>query len=148
VQQRQGDRGSGDDDDSAARRSGLMQSGLPVFYRFKDLVAAGLVNNRTTLLRLIDKQGFPPGTMIGGNTRVWRVTDIETWLASRPTARKVLPPNAGNPRAKRAPLRSHSREKFSAPVGDDHRGRDLRPPRQRRETSKVQERDNVTRRIP
>ena len=47
----------------AARRSGLMQSGLPVFYRFKDLVAAGLVNNRTTLLRLIDKQGFPPGTL-------------------------------------------------------------------------------------
>ena len=66
----------------AARRSGLLQAGLPVFYRFKDLVAAGLVNNRTTLLRLIDKESFPPGVMIGGNTRVWRVTDIETWLAT------------------------------------------------------------------
>lgn len=102
---RQGDRASGDDDSDAvradkltARRSGLMQSGLPVFYRFSDLVAAGLVNNRTTLLRLIDKQGFPPGVMIGDNTRVWRVSDIEAWIASRPTARKVTPLGARPPR--------------------------------------------------
>jgi hypothetical protein len=109
---RQGDRGSGDDDGAtdgaveratklAARRSGLMQAGLPVFYRFNDLVAAGIVQNRTMLLRLIDNENFPPGVMIGRNTRAWRVTDIETWIASRPTARKVTPPGARNPRTKR-----------------------------------------------
>ena len=85
----------------AARRSGLMQSGLPVFYRFGDLVAAGLVVNRTSLRRLVDEQNFPPGVMVGDNTRVWRVTDIEAWLATRSTARKVTPPGARNPRAKR-----------------------------------------------
>jgi predicted DNA-binding transcriptional regulator AlpA len=77
-----------------------VQAGLPVFYRFKDLVAAGLVANRTTLLRLIDNENFPPGTMIGRNTRVWRVTDIEAWLAAQPTARKVTPPNARHPRVR------------------------------------------------
>jgi hypothetical protein len=83
-----------------ARRNRLMQSGGPVLYRFDDLVAAGFVENRTTLLRLIDEQGFPPGMMIGGNTRAWRVADVEDWLAARPTARKVLPANAGNPRVR------------------------------------------------
>jgi predicted DNA-binding transcriptional regulator AlpA len=94
-----------DDNDSAAklaaRRSGLLKSGLPVFYRFPDLVAAGLVASRTSLLRLIDKQGFPPGIMTGRNTRVWRVNDIEEWIATRSTARKVTPQGARNPRAKR-----------------------------------------------
>src|SRR2546428_320741 len=76
---RQGDRASGDNDSEverreakrAARRSRLVQSGFPVFCRFDDLVAAGIVANRTTLLRLIDDENFPPGTMIGLNTRAW-----------------------------------------------------------------------------
>jgi predicted DNA-binding transcriptional regulator AlpA len=84
--------------DSIARRSGLVQAGFPVLYRFKDLVAAGLVANRTSLTRLVDNDNFPPGVMIGRNTRVWRAADIEAWLATRPTARKVTPPNARHPR--------------------------------------------------
>jgi predicted DNA-binding transcriptional regulator AlpA len=82
----------------AARRSGLVQAGLPVFYHFKDLVAAGLVANRTSLTRLIDNDNFPPGVMIGRNTRVWPVADIEKWITTRSTARKVTPPNARHPR--------------------------------------------------
>jgi predicted DNA-binding transcriptional regulator AlpA len=125
VHQRQGDRASGDEDDDdsadvkaerlkakqlkaerlkaklAARRNDLLKSGCPVYYRFDDIVAAGLVQNRTSLGRLINEEGFPPGMMIGANTRVWRVSDIEAWIATRSSARKALPPNAGNPRAKR-----------------------------------------------
>jgi hypothetical protein len=103
---RQGDRASGDDDSEderrkaerleaklAARRNRLVQSGFPVFCRFDDLVAAGIVANWTTLLRLIDDESFPPGVMIGRNTRVWHVDQIKQWLAARPSARKVIPPS-------------------------------------------------------
>ena len=38
--------------------------------------------------RLIDVEGFPAGTMIGANTRAWRVDEIERWLASRPTGKE------------------------------------------------------------
>jgi hypothetical protein len=101
--QRQGDRGPGDDDNAAklaARRSRLIQSGFPVFCRFDDLVAAGIVQNWTTLLRLIDEENFPTGTMIGANTRAWRVDEVEAWLASRPSARKTVPPDAVHPRVR------------------------------------------------
>ena len=67
---------------------------LPTFVRYRDLVASGIVANWTTLLRLIDVEGFPAGTMIGANTRAWRVDEIERWLASRPTAKKVMPEGA------------------------------------------------------
>jgi hypothetical protein len=89
--QRYGDRGSGDDDASAARHA------LPTFVRYADLAAAGIVANWTTLLRLIDTEGFPVGIMIGANTRAWRADEIEAWLASRPSARKVMPPGATPP---------------------------------------------------
>jgi hypothetical protein len=95
--QRQGDRDCADDDASAARHA------LPTFVRYADLVAAGIVANWTTLLRLIDTEGFPVGVMIGPNTRAWRLDDVEAWLAARPSARKVLPPGATPPhRRKRA----------------------------------------------
>ena len=107
--QSQGDRASGDDDSAAklaaeraakltARRSRLVKSGFPVYVRYDDLVAAGIVQNWTTLLRLVSDENFPPGTMIGPNTRAWRVDEVEAWLASRPTALKVIPPNAVHPR--------------------------------------------------
>jgi hypothetical protein len=74
--------------------------GLPTYVRYADLVAAGIVANWTTLLRLIDDEGFPPGTMIGPNTRAWRVDEVEAWLASRPTARKAVSPDAVHPRVR------------------------------------------------
>jgi hypothetical protein len=97
--QRHGDRSAGDDD-SAARRSWLVQSGFPIYVRYADLVAANVVQNWTTLLRLIDDEGFPPGVMIGPNTRAWRVDEVEQWLAARPSARKVIPPDAVHPRVR------------------------------------------------
>jgi predicted DNA-binding transcriptional regulator AlpA len=103
--QRQGDRASGDDADDterklAARRSRLAQSGFPIFVRYADLEAAGFVASWTQLLRMIDDEGFPPGVMIGPNTRAWRVDEVEAWLASRPTARKAVPPDAVHPRVR------------------------------------------------
>ena len=83
---RHGGRGSSDDDDDAA--SGL----LPVYVRFKDLVDARIVASWPSLLRLIETQNFPQGVMLSRNTRAWRLDEVEDWLASRPTARKIVPP--------------------------------------------------------
>jgi hypothetical protein len=91
IHQRQGDRGNGDDHADAQ---------LPVYVRFSDLVAHGLVGNWTQLLRLIDAQGFPCGQMLSPNCRAWRTDDVNAWLASRPTARKIAPP-ARRPRGRK-----------------------------------------------
>lgn len=56
------------------------------FLRFKDLQELGVVQNRPTLQRWIDVEGFPPGRMLGRNTRAWTSVEIEEWVASRPTA--------------------------------------------------------------
>jgi predicted DNA-binding transcriptional regulator AlpA len=55
------------------------------FLRFTDLVARGILKNRVTLANWI-KHGFPPGRLIGPNTRAWTEEEIETYLASRPAA--------------------------------------------------------------
>ena len=75
---------------------------LPTFIRYTDLVAAKIVGNWTTLLRLIETEGFPEGIMIGPNTRAWRLDDVEEWLASRPTARKTMPDGCVPLRGRRA----------------------------------------------
>jgi hypothetical protein len=78
---RQSDRGSGDGD-VAAR--------LPVFVRFHDLRAAGIVSNWPQLYNLIDEYGFPAGVMLSPNRRAWNVDDVRAWLDSRPTERKKV----------------------------------------------------------
>jgi predicted DNA-binding transcriptional regulator AlpA len=75
--QRQGDRSDDDDDDPAPR--------LTTYVRFRDLVAAGIVSNWPTLMRLIREQEFPSGVMIGAHSRRWPLRDVEIWLAQRPT---------------------------------------------------------------
>jgi predicted DNA-binding transcriptional regulator AlpA len=82
LHQRQGDRG--DPDDAAA---------LPTYVRFKDLVAAHIVGNWPTLIRLIDEENFPAGVMLGKNTRAWRADEVLAWIGSRPAARKEIPPS-------------------------------------------------------
>jgi len=57
------------------------------YVRFLDLKGRGIVSNHVTLKRWIEKEGFPPGIMLGPNTRAWREEDVEAWLASRPTER-------------------------------------------------------------
>jgi hypothetical protein len=73
--------------------------------RYFDLRARGIVNNRTTLANWIRKLGFPAGQMTGPNTRTWdEDTEINPWLASRPTASKPLPETKrprGRPRKQR-----------------------------------------------
>ena len=58
---------------------------MTTFLRFSDLKQRKIVNNWTTLHRWIQREGFPPGIMLGPNTRAWRRTWIEQWLANRPT---------------------------------------------------------------
>ena len=54
-----------------------------ILLRFADLKARGIVRNRTTLSRWIKKLEFPPGIMMGINTRVWTEVEIEGWIAER-----------------------------------------------------------------
>lgn len=116
--QRHGDRGTDDasaaDDASeaerfkaerleakrVARRNRLIRSGFPVFVRYEDLVAAGFVGSWTQLLRMIDDEGFPAGTLLSANVRAWRLDEMEAWLAARPMARKAVPPDAVHPRVR------------------------------------------------
>jgi hypothetical protein len=64
--------------------------------RYRDLVARGIVKNRVTLRNWIEKLGFPPGQLTGPNTRTWdEDTEIEPWLATRPTEPKPAPPSPG-----------------------------------------------------
>jgi hypothetical protein len=79
--QRQGNRGSSDDD-GAPR--------LPVYVRFADLRAAGIVSNWPQLYNIIDDYGFPPGVMLSPNVRAWDVEDVQRWLDTRPTNRKKV----------------------------------------------------------
>jgi predicted DNA-binding transcriptional regulator AlpA len=59
----------------------------PHFLRFKDLQARGIVRSWPMLRRRIDKDGFPPGIMLGPNSRAWDESEITAWLKSRSTAR-------------------------------------------------------------
>ena len=56
---------------------------LPKFIRFRDLMEAGIVSNWTTLGNLVNDEGFPAGTKLTSNQRVWTLVEIEQWLATR-----------------------------------------------------------------
>ncbi len=60
---------------------------VPHLLRFRDLKERGIVANRTSLNNWIRDKGFPPGRMIGPNTRVWTDAEISEYIASRPAAR-------------------------------------------------------------
>jgi predicted DNA-binding transcriptional regulator AlpA len=60
--------------------------------RYRDLLAAGVVNNRVTLSNWIRDQGFPPGQLTGPNSRTWGEEEVQDWLDERPTAPKKPPP--------------------------------------------------------
>jgi predicted DNA-binding transcriptional regulator AlpA len=53
--------------------------------RFRDLKSRGIVSNPVTLARWQANEGFPSGFMLGPNTRVYRESEVEAWLAARPT---------------------------------------------------------------
>jgi hypothetical protein len=54
--------------------------------RFRDLQARGIINNWPSLKARITRDGFPPGSMIGPNTRAWTEAEVDAWIKSRPTA--------------------------------------------------------------
>ena len=54
--------------------------------RFRDLRERGIINNWPALRYRIDRDGFPPGRMIGPNSRAWTEAEVDAWIKSRPTA--------------------------------------------------------------
>jgi predicted DNA-binding transcriptional regulator AlpA len=64
---------------------------LPRFVRYRHLHEAGIAASWKSLYELIDKYGFPPGIFISPNVRAWDVSDVERWLAKRPSERKAVP---------------------------------------------------------
>jgi predicted DNA-binding transcriptional regulator AlpA len=60
---------------------------MTTYLRFSDLQERGIVKHWLTLRRWIEREGFPPGILLGPNTRAWPETDVERWLESRPIER-------------------------------------------------------------
>jgi hypothetical protein len=58
----------------------------PVWLRFQDLKTRGIIGSWPLLRRRIEHDGFPTGIMLGANTRAWLESEVDAWLASRPTA--------------------------------------------------------------
>jgi predicted DNA-binding transcriptional regulator AlpA len=53
--------------------------------RFRDLKRLGYASSWPQLRYMQKVYGFPPGLLLGANTRAWRVSEIAQWLASCPT---------------------------------------------------------------
>jgi predicted DNA-binding transcriptional regulator AlpA len=53
--------------------------------RYRDLLTAGVVRNRTTLMRWMRREDdpFPQPLRLGENTLAWRAIDVEAWLDRR-----------------------------------------------------------------
>ena len=60
------------------------------YLRYTDLKRLGIVRNRASLGNWIRDLSFPPGQMIGPNTRAWNKAEVMAWLAARPTAKKAI----------------------------------------------------------
>jgi predicted DNA-binding transcriptional regulator AlpA len=69
------------------------------FLRFRDLVAMGLVGNWVTLSRWIETENFPPGRYLARNSRAWTESEVEEWIATRPTIRTRPAPTFGRTKA-------------------------------------------------
>jgi predicted DNA-binding transcriptional regulator AlpA len=67
---------------------------LPKLIRFSDLKAQGILSNRMTLGHWIEREGFPPGRVLGPNTRVWDEAEVKVWLDRRPSqgTKRPTPP--------------------------------------------------------
>ena len=75
---------------------------LPHLVRFRDLRAAGIIDNWPSLYSLIENYGFPEGTLISANIKAWDLDEIHRWLNSRPKVRKIVPLAARRPPRRRA----------------------------------------------
>jgi hypothetical protein len=61
---------------------------LPHYVRFRDLSAAGIVNNREQLRILMDEHGFPVGVQLSPNIRAWDIEEVRRWLGASDPARR------------------------------------------------------------
>jgi predicted DNA-binding transcriptional regulator AlpA len=69
---------------------------MTAYLRFRDLKERGIVNSWAMLKIRVERDGFPPGTKLGPNTRAWREDKVQAWLDSRPTAiKRDLPKPTG-----------------------------------------------------
>jgi hypothetical protein len=59
-----------------------------ILLRFRHLKARRIVENWPQLKRLVEQQDFPPGRLLGPNTRAWTEDEIDDWLDARPTTRE------------------------------------------------------------
>jgi hypothetical protein len=62
---------------------------LEQFCRFNDLKKKRIVESHAQLRRLQETEGFPRGKLLGPNTRVWTISEINKWLESRPTEQSI-----------------------------------------------------------
>ena len=69
---------------------------------FPDLRAAGIVQSRTTLNKMIDERGFPPGRIVA-NRRIWTSVEILDWLHAQPSEKLALKGYATPPASRRLP---------------------------------------------
>jgi hypothetical protein len=58
---------------------------------YRGLSAYGIRYCRLHLNRMVDKEQFPAPIWLGPNRKVWRLSDIERFLATRPTVRPPFP---------------------------------------------------------
>jgi predicted DNA-binding transcriptional regulator AlpA len=65
-----------------------------VFVTYPQLRTHGITYCRLHLNRLMARGGFPAAVWLSSNRKVWRVTDIERWKASRPMNRPSATDNA------------------------------------------------------
>jgi predicted DNA-binding transcriptional regulator AlpA len=61
--------------------------------RYDELKARGIVRNRMTLWRWIQKHGFPQAIELGPNSVAWDEAAVDAWLRQRP-ARSTSAPTA------------------------------------------------------
>ena len=58
--------------------------------RLKDLQESGIAESYNQAKNLEENEGFPRGKLLGPNTRVWSVSEVNEWLKNRPTGRSAL----------------------------------------------------------
>jgi predicted DNA-binding transcriptional regulator AlpA len=56
--------------------------------RFRHLKQRHIVENWPQLKRLVETQNFPPGRLLGSNSRAWTEAEIDAWLETRPVTRE------------------------------------------------------------
>jgi predicted DNA-binding transcriptional regulator AlpA len=61
-------------------------AGGEVFVAYPELAEHGINYSRVHLRRLITRGLFPSAVMLSPNRIAWRLSDLDRWKASRPTA--------------------------------------------------------------